>query len=146
MTLVRWDPWEEFRSIRRAMDRLWDELVGRREPAVVEEAFTFPVDIYETDDSLVVKAVLPGLRPEDVEISVQGDLLTIKGQMKREEKVERENYHRREIRYGSCIRTLTLPVAVDADKSEAAFENGILTVTLPKAPEARAKTIKVKAR
>ncbi|MDT7943565.1 MAG: Hsp20/alpha crystallin family protein [Dehalococcoidia bacterium] len=146
MTLVRWDPWEEFRSIRRAMDRLWDELMGRREPVVVEEAMTFPVDMYETDEALVVKAALPGLRPEDVEISVQGDLLTIKGELKREEKVERENYHRRELRYGMCSRTISLPVAVDAEKAEATFEHGILTVTLPKVPEARAKVIRVKAR
>jgi len=146
MTIMRWDPWEEFRAIRRAMDRLWDELVGRREPAVVEETFSFPVDMYETDDALVVKAALPGLRPEDVEISVQGDLLTIRGEIKREEKVERENYHRRELHYGVCARTISLPVSVDADKAEATFENGILTVTLPKVPEARAKTIKVKAR
>ncbi len=146
MTLMRWDPWEEFRSLRRAMDRLWDELLGRREPVAVVETVSFPVDMYETDEALVVKAALPGVRPENVEINVQGDLLTIRGEVKREEKVERENYHRRELHYGACARTISLPVPVDADKAEAAFENGILTVTLPKVPEARAKTIKVKAR
>jgi len=144
---MRWDPWEEFRSIRRAMDRLWDELTGRREPGtLVEEVYTFPVDVYETADALVVKAALPGLRPEDVDISVQGDQLTIRGEYRQETKEEKGNYHRRELRYGAFARTIPLPVQVDADKAEASFEHGLLTVTLPKAPEVRPKSIRVKAK
>jgi len=147
MTLMRWDPWEEFRAIRRSMDRLWDELMGRREPGtLVEEVHTFPVDIYETDEALVVKAALPGIRPEDVEISIQGDQLTIRGEYKHEAKEEKGNYHRRELRYGTMSRCITLPVQVDADKAEAVFEHGMLTVTLPKTPEVRPKSIRVKAK
>ncbi len=147
MTLMRWDPWEEFRSIRRAMDRLWDELTGRREPGtLVEEVYTFPVDVYETADALVVKAALPGLRPEDVDISVQGDQLTIRGEYRQEAEEEKGNYHRRELRYGAFARRIPLPVQVDADKAEATFEHGLLTVTLPKTPEVRPKSIRVKAK
>ncbi|HXG42795.1 MAG TPA: Hsp20/alpha crystallin family protein [Dehalococcoidia bacterium] len=147
MTLMRWDPWEEFRAIRRSMDRLWEELMGRREPgAAVEEVYTFPVDVYETDDALVVRAALPGLRPEDVDISLQGDQLTIRGEYRHEAKEEKGNYHRRELRYGTFARSVTLPVQVDADKAEAVFEHGMLTVKLPKAPEVRPKSIKVKAK
>ncbi|GBD12894.1 Spore protein SP21 [bacterium HR24] len=147
MTLMRWDPWEEFRSIRRSMDRLWEELMGRREPGTLtEEVYTFPVDVYETDDAVVVKAALPGLRPEDVDISVQGDQLTVRGEYRHEAKEEKGNYHRRELRYGTFARSIALPVQVDADKAEATFEHGMLTVTLPKAPEVRPKSIRVKAK
>jgi HSP20 family protein len=147
MTLMRWDPWEEFRSLRRAMDRLWDELSGRREPGtLVEDVYAIPVDVYETNEALVVKAALPGLRPDQVDIAVQGDQLTIRGEFRQEAKEEKGNYHRRELRYGTFARTLSLPVAVDSDKAEAVFEHGILTVTLPKVPEVRPKSIKVRAK
>ena len=147
MSLMRWDPWEEFRSVRRAMDRLFSEIMGER-PQETEErpAYPFPLDMYETEDALVVKAALPGLRPDDVEISVQGDTLFIKGETKQEEKIDRGNYLRRELRYGMYSRAIPLPVAVDTDKAEAIFEHGILTVRLPKTVEAKARTIKVKAK
>ena len=90
--------------------------------------------------------MLPGLRPEDVDISVTTEGLTIKGEMKHEEKVERENYYRQEIRYGMCSRTIPLPTRVDHERAEAEFEHGVLTVKLPKAEEVRLKTIKIKTK
>ncbi|MDP2949983.1 MAG: Hsp20/alpha crystallin family protein [Chloroflexota bacterium] len=93
----------------------------------------------------MVKAALPGMRPEDVDISASGDVLTIKGEAKTEEEVKRESYHRRELRYGSFARSVPLPTRVDYNKAEAAFEQGVLTVTMPKAEELKAKSIKVKA-
>lgn len=146
-SLMRWYPFSDFRSLRRHTDRLFDDFF--RGPRLVpwESAeLAFPLDVYETEESLVVKAPLPGVRPEDVDISITDDILTIKGETKSEEEVERENYHRRELRYGSFCRSVPLPTQVEHGKAEAAFEQGILTVTLPKTAEAKPKTIKVKAR
>jgi len=137
-SLMRWDPFGDMRGLRERMDRAFDDFF--RSPRLIpwESAeFVFPLDVYETEDSLVVKAPLPGVRPEDVDISTAGDILTIRGETRSEEEVKRENYHRRELRYGSFCRSVPLPTQV---------EHGILTVTLPKAEEAKPKTIKVKAR
>jgi len=146
-SLMRWDPFGEMRGLRERMDRVFDDFF--RSPRLIpwESAeVVFPLDVYETEDSLVVKAPLPGVRPEDVDISITGDILTIKGETRGEEEVKRENYHRRELRYGSFCRSVPLPTQVEHGKAEAVFEHGILTVTLPKAEEAKPKTIKVKAR
>jgi HSP20 family protein len=146
-SLMRWQPFGEIRGLHGRMDRLFDDFF--RGPRLVpwESAeLAFPLDVYETEDSLVVKAPLPGVRPEDVDISITGDILTIKGESKSEQEVKRENYHRRELRYGSFCRSVALPTQVEHDKAEASFEQGILTVTLPKTAEAKPKTIKVKAR
>jgi HSP20 family protein len=142
--LMRWDPFEDIRSLRH---RMFDDFFrGPRFLPWEAAEYTFPLDVYETEDSLVVKAALPGMRPEDVDISVSGDVLTIKGESKTEEEVKRENYHRRELRYGSFARSVPLPTRVDHNKAEAVFEQGVLTVTMPKAEELKAKTIKVKPR
>jgi len=93
-----------------------------------------------------VKAVLPGAKPEDVDISITGDTLTIKAEHKEEQEVKEEDYFYKECRYGTCSRSVTIPVQVKADKAEAVFENGILTLTLPKAEEVKPKQIKVKAK
>ena len=105
-----------------------------------------PVDMYETEDSVVVTAAVPGVKPEDIDITVTGDTLTIKGETRAEEEVKEENYIRRECRYGSFCRSLTVPVSIVADKAEAEFENGVLTLTLHKAEEVKPKPIKVKAK
>jgi len=145
--LVRWDPFEEVRSLRHRMDRVFDDFFrGPRLLPWEAGEYAFPLDVYETDDSLVVKAALPGMRADDVDISLSGDVLTIKGETKSEEEVKRESYHRRELRYGSFARSIPLPMRVDYNKAEAVFEQGVLTVTMPKAEELKAKTIKVKAR
>jgi len=146
-SLMRWYPFSDARSLRRHTDRLFDDFF--RGPRLIpwESAeFMFPLDLYETEESLVVKAPLPGVRPGDVDISITDDILTIKGETKSEEEVKRENYHRRELRYGSFCRSVPLPTRVEHGKAEAVFEQGILTVTLPKTAEAKPKTIKVKAR
>jgi HSP20 family protein len=129
------------------MDRAFDDFFRAPHLLPWEGAeYPFPLDVYETEDSLVVKAPLPGVRPEDVDISITGDILTIKGESKSEQEVKREDYHRREVRYGSFCRSVPLPTQVEHGKAEAVFEHGILTVTLPKTAEAKPKTIKVKAR
>ena len=103
-------------------------------------------DRYQTANDVVVKASLPGFKPEEVDISITGDTLTIKGEHKDEKEVKDEDYFYKERRYGSFSRSLILPIQVQSDKAEAVFEDGILTLTLPKAEEIKPKQIKVKAK
>lgn len=102
--------------------------------------------MYETDDSLVVSAAVPGLKPEDVDITISGNTLSIKGEFQAEEEGERGNVHFQERRYGKFQRTVTLPSAVDTEAADATFENGVVKVTLPKMEEARPKQISVKVK
>jgi HSP20 family protein len=126
-----------------------------------EESFVSPVggtsllrgpqsmalDVYETDDNLVVETALPGASPDDVDISIVGNTLTIKGETECEEETEEKGkYHCRERRYGAFQRSVGLPVKVEADKAEAVFENGVLKLTLPKAETDKPKKITVKAK
>jgi HSP20 family protein len=146
--LVRWEPFRDLVSLREAMDRLFEESVVRPRAgwiAPVGEG-TLAVDMYETDDAVVVKSAIAGIEPGDLDISVVGDTLTIKGETTATEEVNEENYVYRERRYGSFCRALTVPVPVIADQAEADFENGVLTLTLPKAEEVKPKAIKVKAK
>jgi HSP20 family protein len=134
-------------SLREAMDRLLEDSFVRPGAGwLAPEAESLAVDMYETDDAVVVKSALPGVKPEDVEISITGETLTIRGETKEEKEVEEENYIRREHRYGSFSRSLSIPTAVVTDDAEAQMEDGILTLRLPKAEEVRPKAIKVKAK
>jgi HSP20 family protein len=146
--LVRWEPFRDLMSLREAMDRLFEESfvrprAGWPAPAGLE---TLAVDMYETADAIVIKSAIPGVKPEDLDISITGDTLTIKGQTKAEEEVKEEHYIRRERRYGALHRSVSIPVPVVADKAEAEFKDGVLTLTLPKAEEVKPKAIKVKAK
>jgi len=146
--LVRWEPFRDLISLREAMDRLFEESFVRPSGGrmALADVGAPAVDMYETDDAVVVKSAIPGIKAEDIEISITGDTLTIKGETKAEEEVKEENYIRRERRYGAFCRTLTLPLPVVSDKAGAEFENGILTLTLPKAEEVKPKAIKIKAK
>jgi len=142
--IMRWEPFGELMSLREAMDRLFEEsLVWPRSVVSPFLGEGIAVDMYETDEDVVVKATIPGVKPEDLDVSVTGDVLTIRGEVKQEEEVKKENYIRQERRYGSFCRQLPLPTGVNVDKAKAEFENGILTLTLPKAEEVRPKTIKI---
>ena len=142
--IIRWDPFRELQSMRETVDHLFDRGFGRPwRLAGLEEGF-FPIDLLENDDDLVVKASLPGVKPDEVRISVTGDTLTIKGETTSETEEKKANYYRQERRYGSFQRSLSLPVKVDADKAEATFEHGVLNLRLPKAQDVRPKTIEVK--
>jgi len=143
--LVRWEPRREMTSLRDAMDRLFEDAFiqpGWFAP-VWGAAEMLPVDVYETDDQLVVKATVPGVKPEEIEVTVTGDLLTIKGEFKQEEKVEKPNYLRQERRLGSFCRQVGLPAGVKPDEAKATFENGVLTLEMPKAEVVKARTVKV---
>lgn len=141
------EPFREMMSLREAMDRLFeDSFVGPRWMGLDLEAGALAMDVYETDNDLVVTASVPGVKPEDVEITVTDDVLHIRGEVKSEEKVEKANYIRQERRFGRFERNLTLPMQVQADKAEAIFENGVLKLTLPKAEAVKPKQIKIKAK
>lgn len=141
-SIIRWDPFAEFTGLSRSLDRtFW----GFGQGHVRQYDLMFPVDISETEEQVTVKAVLPGVRPEDVEISVNDGILMIKGESKFEEKTERENYYRQEIRYGSFSRSVPLPSRVNHEQADAEFKDGVLTVTLPKAEEVRPKQIKIRS-
>ncbi len=145
--IMRWDPFREIGDLRDTMDRLFERGITRPWRMLTFDAGEgfFPVDLFETDNEVVVKGSLPGMKAEDVEISVTGDVLTIRGETKEEHEEKKPNYYRQERRYGSFQRSMPLPAKVDADKAEAVFENGVLTLRLPKVPEVRPKTIAVKA-
>jgi HSP20 family protein len=129
------------------MDRLWDDYFGpgRRALRPLEEAWLPAVDVSETGDKITVKAEIPGMEAKDIEISMVGDTLTLKGEKKAEREEKEENYHMVERSYGSFSRTMKLPATVDADKVEATYKNGVLTVVLPKKEEVKPKAIEIKA-
>ena len=147
MDLVQWKPFREVSRLRNEMDRLWDEYFGpgRRALKPMEEAWLPAVDVSETGDKITVKAEIPGMEAKDIEISMVGDTLTIKGEKKAEREEKDENYHMVERSYGSFSRAMKLPAQVDAEKVEATYKNGVLTVVLPKKEEVKAKTIEIKA-
>jgi HSP20 family protein len=132
--------------MQQAMDRLYDDAWSRRGMGwrQGEHVAALPLDVYSTDNDLIVKASVPGADPQDVEITIEGDTLTIKGEIKGI--LDNVDYHLQERRHGAFARTLTLNVPVEADQAEAAFENGELTLTIPKAAEIRPKVIKVKSK
>jgi HSP20 family protein len=143
--LTRWEPMREMMSLRDAMDRLFDDAFTR--PISVSGVSGMPaIDMYQTNDDVVVKATLPGLKAEDVDITVTGETLTLRGEFKQEDEKKETSYHIREQRYGSFERSILLPTDVKADKAVADFENGILTITMPIAEEVKPKSIAIKAK
>jgi HSP20 family protein len=119
---------------------------GAEEEDLSATAWAPPVDIFETEDKVVLKAELPGLRKEDIEIQVRDNTLTLKGEKKFEKEVKEESYHRVERAYGSFQRSFTLPSTIKQDAIEASFKDGILEISLPKAEEAKPKQIKIQVK
>ena len=143
--LTRWEPVREMMTLREAMDRLFDDAFTR--PLSLRDSGSAPaIDMFQTDDEIVVKVALPGFKADEVQINVTRDLLTLRGEMKHEEEKKDRAWHIREHRYGQFERSIPLPTQVIADRAKAEFENGILTITLPKAEEVKPKTITVKAK
>ena len=145
--LTRWEPAREMMTLREAMDRLFDDAfthsLSMRDGW---SASTPAVDMYQTDDEIVVKASLPGIKADEVQINITGDVLTLKGEVKHEEEKNDKAWHIREQRWGSFQRSVALPTNVVSDKAKAEFENGILVITLPKAEEVRPRTITINAK
>jgi HSP20 family protein len=136
-------------TLREAMDHLFDDAFTRPFSRIRNggpEWSSPAIDMYQTNDNVVVKAALPGIKPDEVQINVSGDVLTIRGETKQEEEKKDKSWHIHEHRWGSFERSVMLPSGVKPDKANAEFENGILTVTLPKAEEVKPRTITVKAK
>lgn len=146
--ITRFDPVGEMVSLRSAMDRLFeDSFVSPMGWRTLSggESVTPAIDVHETADDLVVTAVLPGVKPEDVEITMTGQTLTLRGELKADDEVERDQYLYRERRYGSFSRSLQLPVRVEGDQAEATFTDGILRLRIPKAEEVKPRQIRINA-
>jgi len=154
MSLIRWNPARELAAwpsdlfgIQREVNRLFDSVYrGSREDDYSLSAWTPAVDIVEHDSEYVVKLELPGVNKEDVKITIESNILTIQGEKKQEKETNKENYHRVERNYGSFQRSFTLPTTVKSDKIDAVYKDGVLTVALPKAEEAKPKQIEVKVK
>lgn len=144
--ITRWEPYRELATMRQMLDRFFEDDFARF-PSLWErrsDTMSLALDVAEKDDAFIVKASVPGVPAEDVEVTLTDNVLTIKGEMKADKEINEENYHLRERRFGSFMRSVTLPTAVDADKIEAVNENGVLTLTLPKAEAVKPKKIEVK--
>ena len=145
--LTRWEPAREMMTLREAMDRLFDDAFTR--PLSLRDGWSMAnpaIDMYQTDNDVVVKASIPGIKSDEVQINIIGDILTLKGEVQQEEERNDRAWHIREHRFGSFERSVVLPTDVKSDQAEAVFENGILTVTLPKADEVKPRTINIKAK
>lgn len=143
--LTRWEPIGEMMTLREAVDQLFDRAFTR--PRSTNGVSVVPaIDVYETADDVVVKANLPGLKPDDVQISVMAGVLTLRGDVREENEPKQATYHILERRTGVLERSVMLPVDVVTDKAKADFENGVLTISLPKAESVKPKPIAVKAK
>ncbi|NVM21549.1 MAG: Hsp20/alpha crystallin family protein [Desulfobacterales bacterium] len=145
MEIVPWRPLGEFGRLRREMDDLWSRFFGEtRLPRIFAQEWAPSADISETKDNVVVKAELPGLEAKDINVSISGDILTMRGEKKKEEEKKDEHFYCCERYAGSFQRSFQLPIGVKSDKIDATFKNGVLTITLPKAEEAKKKQIEIK--
>ncbi len=145
--ISRWDPFRDVVTLREAMDRLFEDSFvnhGGRQQAGAGGAFRLPIDAYVTPDEVIIIANMPGVSPDDVEITLEGDTLTIRGE--RPAPLENVDYVLQERTYGPFQRTLSINVPVDANRAEAHYDNGLLTLHVPKAAAARPKTIQVVSR
>jgi HSP20 family protein len=148
MAIERWHPFTQLMSLRQAMDRLFEDSFVRPSRALeaLGEVAAPALDVYQTPGEIVVKTALLGIKPEDVSIDITGETLTVKGESKAEQEVKREDCLYQERRYGAFSRSVILPGGLKSDKAEATMEDGVLTLTIPKAEEVKPKAIKVKAK
>ena len=145
MNLVTYDPFRELRSLQDEVNRVFNAGFNRGDNEMMRGAWSPSVDIYENKDSIVLEAELPGMKPEDVNISIENNVLTVHGERKFEKKDEKDNFHRVERSYGSFTRSFTLPPTVSSENVDAVFENGILRLTMAKREEAKPRRIEIKA-
>jgi HSP20 family protein len=143
-SLSRWEPFRDLGEIQQEMNRLFDGFFGRPAATTTSERMWLPLcDMYETKDDLNLTFELPGVSEKEVNVSITGDVLTLKGERKWEEELKDESYHRLERVYGRFERSMPLPVPVQADKVKATYRNGLLEIKLPKAEEVKSKEIKI---
>jgi len=141
--LTRWDPYREMLTLRSAMDRLFDNAFSGAASDWPANAWNLALDLSETSDEYLVKASLPGMNPDDLEVTFNNGVLTIKGEVKEEQESEGKRWHLRERRWGAFTRSVQLPNNVDGDAIQASYESGVLTLSLPKVEEAKPRKIAI---
>ena len=144
MAIVKYNPFRELRAMQEQMNRLLD-LAWNREPGeeLREGVWQPPVDIYEDEEVVVIKAELPGIDQKDIDVKIENNTLTLRGERKHDQEIQKENFHRVERFYGNFQRSFSLPQAVDQEKVMATCDKGVLTITLPKKEETKPKQITV---
>lgn len=145
MAIIRWDSFRDMNMLREKMNRLFeDAFTGRGEEREIATSTWSPaVDIFENENELVLTAEIPGIDEKDLEIKIEDNTLTLKGERKFEKETKEENYHRIERSYGSFYRAFTLPHSVDAEKVQAEHENGVLKISMPKRQELKPRTVRI---
>ena len=145
MNLITYDPFRELRGLQEEMNRVFNTNLNRGGNDLARGAWNPSVDIFENKDNIVLEAELPGMKPEDVHISIENNVLTIHGERRFEKKDEQDNFHRVERSYGSFTRSFTLPPTVSSENVDAVFDNGVLRLTMAKREEAKPRRIEIKA-
>ena len=145
MAIIRWDPYRDLVTLRDRMNRLFEDVSGPRaeEKDVLASSWAPSVDIYENENEVVLAAEIPGVDEKDVEIKVEDNNLTLRGERKFEKETKEENYHRIERSYGSFFRSFALPSYIDQDRIEAEHENGVLKIRMPKRSELKPRKVKI---
>ena len=141
MSLMRWEPFQELRRMREEMDRMFEGMMPS--PTWAAPMMAPAVDVYEKDGNIIVKADVPGLKKDDLEVTATEDSISLKGEFKKEEKVEEQGFYRQERRFGRFFRTIPMPTAINPDQVKASFKEGVIEVTAPKAEAEKAKEKKV---
>ena len=142
--LVRWNPYHEMMALRHAADQFVDTSMTSLDSTTRPLSWGMPLDVVENEDAYLVKANIPGIDPKDIEITFTDNVLTIKGEQQSEDEVKENRYHMRERRYGAFSRSISISDRINSDKITASYENGVLTLSLPKAEEAKPKHIEIK--
>ncbi len=148
MAIVRWDPFKDLLRLQDEFNKFFEDQLAKRvgSEELASSSWIPPVDIYEDENNIVIKADLPGMDQKDIEVKVENNTLIIKGEKKFEDEEKKDNYHRIERFYGTFQRAFTLPDTVDVEKIKAAYKNGVLEITIPKKPETKPKQIKVEVK
>jgi len=147
MSTVRWDPAKDIMSLRDAMNKLFEESAIKPSGFTLEiGTASIPIDMYQTQNEIMVKAAIPGVKPEEVDISITEQILTIKVEVKEEKEFKEKDYLHKENRHGTMSRSIHLPVEVKAESAHAVFENGMLTLNIPKAESTKPKRIKIQVK
>ena len=147
MSIVRYDPFRELRSLQDEVNRLFSTNLSRAfgDEGIARGAWIPSVDIFENKDQIVLEAELPGMNREDFDLSIENNVITLRGERRFEKKDEGDNYHRVERSYGTFLRSFTLPQSVSAEGAQAEYKNGVLRVSLPKREEVKARRIEIKS-
>lgn len=145
MAIIRWDPFRDLITVREKMNHLFEEAVISRgeEKDLVSSSWTPTVDIFETENELVLSAEVPGINEKDIEIKIEDNTLTLRGERKFEKETKEENYHRIERAYGSFFRSFSLPLYINQDIIKAEHLNGVLKIIMPKKPELKPRKVKI---